>query len=106
MDTFFFVYNFQSEALIQKTSSVVACCVVKSSADITNIDDNTFKVVVGNCFETSPPRIQRLIFGDIYWDIIRPKKSPPTLTPAEEKEKSSLKEEIDKYWHDSTVTKA
>ena len=43
--------------------SVTACCVVKSSADVREIDDNTLRVLVNQCFETSSLDLRKAIFN-------------------------------------------
>ncbi|MCJ1268274.1 hypothetical protein MMC22_008161 [Lobaria immixta] len=65
LDTVFFVYNFESEGLIKTANSVVASCVVKSSADTKAIDDNTLRVLVNECFETSSMDLRKAIYGEI-----------------------------------------
>jgi len=65
LDTFFFVYNFSSEGLIKTAKSVVACCIVKSSADVTQVDDNTLRVLVNQCFETSELELRKAIYGEL-----------------------------------------
>lgn len=61
----FFVYNFESEGLMKTANSVVASCVVKSSADTKAIDDNTLRVLVNECFETSSMDLRKAIYGEI-----------------------------------------
>ena len=65
LDTLFFVYNFTSEGLMKTAKSMVACCVVKSSADITAFDDNTLRVLVNQCFETSEIQLRKAIYGEL-----------------------------------------
>ncbi|KAL9624870.1 MAG: hypothetical protein Q9160_000917 [Pyrenula sp. 1 TL-2023] len=67
-----------------------------SSAEVKDIDENTFIVVVGDSFETSSPRTRKLIY-DVYWTVIRAKKDKP-LTSEEEKEKKAHNEAMEAYW--------
>lgn len=50
MDYFIFTYNFCSTELQNKKTSLVACCVVESSADISEIDQNTLRVIISRAF--------------------------------------------------------
>lgn len=45
--------------------SVTACCVVKSSADVREIDDNTLRVLVNQCFETSSLDLRKAIYSEL-----------------------------------------
>ena len=63
LNSLFFVYNFSSEGLIKTAKSVVAYYVVKSSADIREVDDNTLRVLVNQCFETLDLSLRRAIYG-------------------------------------------
>ncbi|KAF1974485.1 hypothetical protein BU23DRAFT_553181 [Bimuria novae-zelandiae CBS 107.79] len=69
LDIAFFVYNFSSEGLRKTAQSVVACCIVKSSANITKIDDNTLRVLVNQCFETSELQLRRAIYAELHESI-------------------------------------
>ncbi|MCJ1412367.1 hypothetical protein MMC19_006461 [Ptychographa xylographoides] len=65
LDTFFFVYNFSSEGLIKTAKSVVACCIVMSSADVSQVDDKTLRVSIDQCFETSELELRKAIYGEL-----------------------------------------
>ncbi|KAG8740580.1 hypothetical protein FRC11_000186 [Ceratobasidium sp. 423] len=65
LDALFFVYNFSSEGLMKTTKSVVAACVVKFSADVREVDDNTLRVLVNQYFETSPLDLRKAIYGEL-----------------------------------------
>ena len=45
--------------------SVTACCVVKSSADVREIDNNTLRVLVNQCFETSSLDLRKAIYSEL-----------------------------------------
>lgn len=44
---------------------MVACCVVKSSADVKEVDDNTLRVLVNQCFETSDINLRKAIYSEL-----------------------------------------
>ena len=50
---------------MKTAKSVTACCVVKSSADVREIDNNTLRVLVNQCFETSPLDLRKAIYGEL-----------------------------------------
>jgi hypothetical protein len=94
LDTLFFVYNFSSEGLAKTAKSVVACCVVKSSADVKEVDDNTLRVLVNQCFETSDLSLRKAIYGELR-DALFYSKNPEyiaTLRQAQEANREKLKE--------------
>ncbi|KAF5610420.1 hypothetical protein F25303_14532 [Fusarium sp. NRRL 25303] len=94
LDTLFFCYNFNSEGLAKTARSVVACCVVKSSADVTKVDDNTLRVLVNQCFETSELSLRKAIYGELR-DALFFSKNPEylaTLQEARKENQEKLKE--------------
>ena len=50
---------------MKTANSVVACCVVKSSADVKEVDDNTLRVLVNQCFETSDLSLRKAIYAEL-----------------------------------------
>ena len=50
---------------MKTTKSVVACCVVKSSADVREIDNNTLRVLINQCFETSSLDLRKAIYSKL-----------------------------------------
>ena len=50
---------------MKTAKSVVACCIVKSSADVSAVDDNTLRVLVNQCFETSELELRKAIYGEL-----------------------------------------
>jgi hypothetical protein len=94
LDTLFFVYNFSSEGLQKTAKSVVACCVVKSSADIKEVDDNTLRVLVNQCFETSDLSLRKAIYLELR-DALFNSKDPQyiaALRQAQHENEEKLKE--------------
>ncbi|KAK4211497.1 hypothetical protein QBC37DRAFT_426769 [Rhypophila decipiens] len=94
LDTLFFCYNFESEGLKKTAKSVVACCVVKSSADVKEVDDNTLRVLVNQCFETSDLGLRKAIYGELR-DALFYSKNPEyiaTLKAAREENQEKMRE--------------
>ncbi|CCO28715.1 hypothetical protein RSOLAG1IB_06141 [Rhizoctonia solani AG-1 IB] len=92
LDALFFVYNFSSEGLMKTAKSVVATCVVKSSADVREVDDNTLRVLVNQCFETSPLDLRKAIYGELC-DALYNSKDPAykaSLQAAKESQRAAL----------------
>ncbi|CAE6463196.1 unnamed protein product [Rhizoctonia solani] len=92
LDALFFVYNFSSEGLMKTAKSVVAACVVKSSADVREVDDNTLRVLVNQCFETSPLDLRKAIYGELN-DALFNSKDPAykaSLQAARESQRTAL----------------
>lgn len=81
LDTLFFVYSFQSEGIMKLSQSVVAACVVKSSADTSAVDENTLRVLINQAFESSALELQVSIFEQIsktlFKDVAVPVLKPP-----------------------------
>ena len=50
LDYYIFTYTFASTELARKKASVIACCVVESSANIKGIDPNTLRVIISRAF--------------------------------------------------------
>ena len=50
MDYYIFTYTFSSTELVKKKASLLACCVVESSAQIDDVDLNTLRVIVSRAF--------------------------------------------------------
>ncbi|QRW11899.1 hypothetical protein RhiLY_10898 [Ceratobasidium sp. AG-Ba] len=76
LDTLFFVYNFRAAGLRDTAGSVCAACVVKSSADVTSIDDNTLRVIVNQCFETSDKNLRKQILAEVQAAVAESRKHP------------------------------
>ncbi|KAI9766339.1 MAG: hypothetical protein M1840_006603 [Geoglossum simile] len=94
LDTLFFVYNFSSEGLQKTAKSVVACCVVKSSADIKEVDDNTLRVLVNQCFETSDLSLRKAIYLELREALFNSKDPQyiASLRQAQQENQAQLKE--------------
>lgn len=48
---------------MKTAKSVVACCIIKSSADVSKIDDDTLRVLIKQCFETSSIELRKVGLG-------------------------------------------
>ena len=72
---------------MKTAKSMVACCVVKSSADITAVDDNTLRVLVNQCFETSDIQLRKAIYGELR-DAIFYSKDPEYIKSLAEARKA------------------
>ncbi len=68
---------------MKTAKSVVACCIVKSSADVTAVDDNTLRVLVNQCFETSELDLRKAIYGEMR-DALFNSKDPAYLESLKE----------------------
>lgn len=95
------MYNFESEGLTKVTKSVVAVCVVKSSADTTAIDDNTLRVLINESFESSQIDIRKAIYAEIREVLFGGKDYTASL---EELKKSQSKALLE--WSSGTSKKA
>lgn len=95
LDTLFFVYNFSSEGLQKTAKSVVACCVVKSSADVKEVDDNTLRVLVNQCFETSDLSLRKAIYGELR-DALFYSKNPEYIA-ALQKARDDNKDKLEQW---------
>ncbi|KAI8662097.1 hypothetical protein LRP88_12628 [Fusarium phalaenopsidis] len=102
LDTLFFCYNFSSEGLQKTAKSVVACCVVKSSADIKEVDDNTLRVLVNQCFETSDLSLRKAIYGELR-DALFYSKNPEYIASLREAQKEN-QEKLKEWAIPKTVT--
>lgn len=68
MDYFIFTYNFAPSDLSRKNTKLVACCVVESSAKVSEIDENTLRVIIGRAFRGGD--VRRSILNAIYAQLI------------------------------------
>lgn len=88
----FFTYNFESQSLYEVCQSVVACCVVVSSAKLDGINENTIRVLVNNGFENTSLQVRSLICDEMLCRVIH--KS--SLADVREDSKTH-REALDKY---------
>ncbi|KAF9653424.1 hypothetical protein BDM02DRAFT_3125829 [Thelephora ganbajun] len=51
LDYFIFTYSFRTSELIRREACLVACCVVESSAVVTDLDANTLRVIISRTFK-------------------------------------------------------
>lgn len=96
-DVPFFVYNFQSQSILTRCSSVVARCVVQSSAEVKDVDENTLKVLVSYSYASSPPQVRTLLWDDIKWEVVPRKRDRSPLTDEEKQEKKEHKAALKTY---------
>ncbi|KZV77271.1 hypothetical protein PENSPDRAFT_679455 [Peniophora sp. CONT] len=94
LDVLFLAYNTESASIVQRTSTVIGCCVVSSSVDMKGLNDNTLRVVTGECFGSLPRAHQELIFADFYWKVMR-KTDPKPLTDEEKEERKTAMDKIE-----------
>jgi hypothetical protein len=75
LDAYFFAYSFTSDTLIKEVQNIVACMVVKSSVDCTDVDDNTLRVIVNDSF----PSLEKSQLTGLYEQLASiVLSSPPT----------------------------
>jgi hypothetical protein len=96
------VYNFTSEGLKKTAKSVVACCIVKSSADIREIDDNTLRVLVNQCFETSDLELRRAISAELHEAIFN--SNDPAYKAALQTAKAASKDQLENWAKPREIT--
>jgi hypothetical protein len=89
LDYYFFVYTFTSSELVRKQASLVACCVVESSAVVDDLDANTLRVLISRAFKYGG--VPRPILDTIYTQAITAVKAPTIgLSELTIKEKEDL----------------
>ncbi|KAF9630178.1 hypothetical protein BFW01_g359 [Lasiodiplodia theobromae] len=88
----FFTYRFESQSLYEVCESVVACCVVVSSAKLDGINENTIRVLVNNGFEDTSSKIRNLICDEMLYRVIH----RPSLADVQEDSKTH-REAMKKY---------
>jgi len=74
LDYYFFVYTFCSSELVKKKTSLIAVCVVESSAEIKDIDDNTLRVIIARAFRGG--NVSRGVLSAIYTQLVMAMKQP------------------------------
>ena len=85
MDYFIFTYTFTSTDLVNKNASLPACCVVESSADTSNLDENTIRVIVSRAFEDGVAHsLLTAICSQLIAAVIPTKKFSPLTAQQEE----------------------
>lgn len=88
----FFTYKFESQSLYEVCESVVACCVVVSSANLDGINENTIRVLVNNGFENTSRKVKNLICDEMLYRVIH----RPSLVDLQEDSKTH-REAMNKY---------
>ena len=74
LDYFIFTYTFNSTELARRKASLIACCVVESSAVVKNIDANTLRVIISCVFrgQDTPHSTLTTIYNQFAMAINRP----------------------------------
>jgi len=92
LDYYIFTYTFCSTELVKKKTSLIACCVVESSANVTEIDCNTLRVLISRAFRGGD--IPHSTLTAIYAQLVTAINQPVNDLTLTEKEKESLA-----YWY-------
>ncbi|KAJ1300807.1 hypothetical protein OPQ81_002447 [Rhizoctonia solani] len=74
LDTTYFVYTFKAEGFKKVVGSVVASCVVKSSAKTEAMSENTLKVLVNQCFDSVDVEKRKEIYHELVEEFRKLKK--------------------------------
>jgi len=93
LDYYIFTYTFCSTELVKKRTSLIACCVVESSADVRDIDSNTLRVLISRAFRGGD--IPHATLTAIYAQLVTAINQPADCLSLTEKEKESL----EKYYN-------
>lgn len=88
MDYYIFTYTFASTELVRKRTSLIACCVVESSADIKEIDSNTLRVIISRAFRGGD--IPYSTLSAIYAQLVTAINQPTNSLLLTDREKESL----------------
>jgi len=88
LDYFIFTYSFCSTELARKRASLIACCVVESSANVKEIDPNTLRVLISRAFRGGD--LPHATLTAIYAQLVTAINEPTTGITLTEKEKESL----------------
>ena len=112
LDVLFMSYSFESQALVTVAQNMVACYVVKSSIDLSQMDDNTLRIIIDDSFSglsnttkvqlyeamapivlPIPPTeaaIKATEELEELWKTVDPKQQPKALNPRSHVGNSSL----------------
>ncbi|KAF9653445.1 hypothetical protein BDM02DRAFT_3125842 [Thelephora ganbajun] len=90
LDYFIFTYSFSSSELVKKRASLVACCVVESSAVVKDLDANTLRVIISRTFKGGD--VPHFILTAIYSQLILAITGPLTAIVLSKQEKDDLAE--------------
>ena len=90
MDYYIFTYTFSSTELVKRDASLLACCVVESSAKIEDIDLNTLRVIVSRAFKGGD--IPHSTLTAIYAQLVTAVNEPVNGLSLTEEEKASLED--------------
>lgn len=98
LDYMIFTYTFASSAWSRKKVSLVACCVVESSAVIDDLDCNTLRVIISHAFKGGDVPLATLYA--IYAQLVLVTKETLRVLSLTDEEKHYLEE-----WHRATNRK-
>jgi hypothetical protein len=79
LDYYIFTYTFTSTELVKKKTSLIACCVVESSAVVKDLDENTLRVIINRAFRQGNIPFRTL--AAIYAQLITAVKGPTAGLP-------------------------
>jgi len=88
LDYYIFTYTFSSTELAKRKASLIACCVVESSANIEGLDTNTLRVIVSRAFRGG--NISRTTLAAIYAQLIKAIHDPVKGLSLTDQEKQAL----------------
>lgn len=91
LDGFFYAQSVNASALVGKKAVVIACMVVESSADVSDIDSNTLKSLIETSFGPGmPPKLQSAMYAQIAFGILKEQKDKPKIEPPTAREEEAL----------------
>ena len=88
MDYYILTYTFSSTELARKRASLIACCVVESSASVKDIDPNTLRVIISRAFRGGD--IPHSTLTAIYAQLVTAINEPVNSLSLTDKEKDAL----------------
>jgi len=88
LDYYFFVYTFCSSELVRKRTSLIAACVVESSAVVKGMDDNTLRVIIARAFRGGD--VPRGVLSAIYTQLTIAMKQPNNALSLTDDDKQAL----------------
>lgn len=88
MDYYVFTYTFRSTELVRKRTSLVAACVVESSAHVRDIDPNTLRVIISRAFRGGD--IPRSTLAAIYAQLVTAINEPTYGLSLTDRDKEAL----------------
>ena len=90
LDYYIFTYSFSATELVKRKVSLVACCVVESSAVVEGLDTNTIRVIISRAFKGGD--IPHSTLTAIYAQLATAIHKPTNGFSLTEREKESLED--------------